>query len=660
MGDFGFFTLLVGLSASIYAAVAAVLGRKKGYPELIASSRNAVYAVAFLSLLASFVLVYLFLSHDFSVSYVAEYSSRDLPLAYTLAAFYGGQQGSLLLWATILGVCSAIVVLQNKDRHREMVPYIIMVLMITEAFFFTVMVAVSNPFQKLFSVPADGQGLNPLLQNPGMVIHPPMLLLGYAGFTIPFAFAIAALITRRLNDEWLRSIRTWTLVFWALLGLGNLAGAQWAYVELGWGGYWAWDPVENSGLMPWLTATAFLHSVMIQKRRGMLKNWNILLVILTFDLAIFGTMVTRSGIISSVHSFGQSALGPFFLGFLAISFLGSMYLLFDRGGDLKSDDEIDALLSRESTFLINNLVLLAATFATFLGTIFPMITEAVRGVKITVGAPFFNQVNGPIFLLLVLLMGICPLIGWRRASKNNLVRNFLYPFFVAVVAAVVLYLLGIRQGFSLFGFAVCAFVLSTILIELFRGARAKHRTSGRNYLSSLVSLISGNRPRYGGSIVHIAVIFMAVGIIGSNAYTTSVEKSLAPKESLTIQSPFTDKIYNLTYDTMNQYQTASKQVQAATLSIYNGGSFVGRVVSQKAVYRNFDNAVTEVGIKSMPLEDLYVILIGVDQANNIAGFKVLVNPMVGWLWMGSIMLIAGTVIAVWPDRRARKPAVVGR
>ncbi len=651
MAELGYFALLLALTASVYAAVTAVVGKKRGYPELIASSRNAVYLVAFLAALASFILGYLLVTHDFQVEYVASYSSRDMSLFYTLVAFYGGQAGSLLFWTLTLGISSAIVVLQNKERHKELMPYIIMVLMMTEAFFFIVMLTVSNPFKKLDFLPADGQGLNPLLQNPGMILHPPTQLAGYAGFTIPFAFAIAAMLTRRLNDEWLRSIRSWTLVFWVLLGLGNLAGAQWAYVELGWGGYWAWDPVENAGLLPWLTATAFLHSVMIQKRRGMLKIWNILLVILTFDLAIFGTMITRSGIVSSVHSFGESVLGPFFLGFLALTLFGSTYLLYYRSVDLRSDDQIDSFLSRESTFLINNLILVTATFATFLGTIFPMITEAVRGVKITVGPPFFNQVNGPIFLLLVLLMGICPLIGWRRASRSNLIRNFLYPFFIAIGIAVVLFLLGIRRGFSLFGFATCGFVLSTILIELYRGVRAKHRTSGRDYFSSFMGLVAGNRPRYGGYIVHMGIILMAVGIIGSNAYTASVEKSLTPKESLTIQSPMTEKVYTLKYENLNRYRTESKQIEAATMSIYNDGEYIGRLTSEKALHRNHDNPITDVGIRSTALEDIYLILIGTEQGGDVAAFKVLINPLVTWLWIGSIMLIAGTVVALWPERK---------
>ncbi|MBI2934450.1 MAG: heme lyase CcmF/NrfE family subunit [Chloroflexi bacterium] len=654
MAEFGYFTLLLGLATSLYAAAVAVIGKKKGYPELIASSRNAVYAVAALVTISSLVLAYLFLTRDFQVAYVASYSSRDMSLVYTLVAFYGGQAGSMLLWALILGISCGIVVAQNKDRHRELMPYIIMVLMLVQAFFYLAMVTVTNPFEKLGFTPADGKGLNPLLLNPGMIIHPPAQLAGYAGFTIPFAFALAALITRRLNDEWLRSIRTWTLIFWVLLGIGNLAGAQWAYVELGWGGYWAWDPVENSGLMPWLTATAFLHSVMIQKRRGMLKIWNILLVILTFNLAIFGTMVTRSGIISSVHSFGDTSLGPFFLGFLAISVILSTYLLYWRSPNLKSDDEIDSLLSRESTFLINNLILVAATFATFLGTIFPMITEAVRGVKITVGPPFFDQVNGPIFLLLVLLMGICPLIGWRRASKSNLIRNFLYPFFASMALTVALFIAGIRAAFSLFGFAVCGFVLATIILELYRGARAKRRTSGHDYFSSFFGLIAGNRPRYGGYIVHVGIILMAIGVIGSRAYTTSVEQSLAPQETLTIQSPMTSKVYTLKYENLSQFRTESRDVVAATMSLYNEGQFVGQLTPEKAVYKNYDNPTTEVAIRSTLLEDVYIILIGVDQAGQVAGFKVVINPLVAWLWLGSLMLIGGTVVAMWPEKRRRQ------
>jgi cytochrome c-type biogenesis protein CcmF len=482
-----------------------------------------------------------------------------------------------------------------------------------------------------------------MLENPGMIIHPPILLAGYIGFTIPFAFAIAALLSRRLSDEWLVAIRRWTLMAWLLLGVGNLIGAWWAYVELGWGGYWAWDPVENAGLMPWLVATAFLHSIMMQRRRGMLKVWNMILIILTFSLAIFGTFLTRSGIISSVHTFAESALGPFFLVFIGVTLFGSLSLLYYRSKELKGEAEMESLVSRESTFLLNNLLLVAAAFAIFLGTIFPVISEAVRGVKISVGAPFFNQVNGPIFLAIILLAGVCTLIGWRRVSTKNLVRNFLWPLIATLILGIALFVLGIREWYTLVAFFVCSFVLFTIFSEWFRGARARHRIRAENYLKSFFSLLGGNRPRYGGYIVHIAIVLMAIGIVGSSIYNVEKEVTLKPGESMTIKN------YTLTYEGIDHFQTQSKEVVSTSLSVYNHGEFVGKLIPEKYFHRSYEQ-VTEVAIRSTLLEDLYVILIGWDEDGTTA-FKVLVNPLVNWIWIGGIVFIVGGLIAFWPDRQ---------
>ncbi len=436
MAEMGYIALLLALLVSAYSALASFLGARRGRDELWASGRNAAYASFALVSLAAAVLIFAIFNHDFRIEYVAAYTSRDMSPAYLLSAFWAGNEGSLLFWAWTLALLGSVVLLQNRRRHRQLLPYVSMVVMVTQAFFLLLMVFVSNPFDTLAFTPAAGRGMNPMLENPGMLIHPPALLAGYAGLTIPFAFAIAALITGRLGDQWLRSIRTWTLVPWLLLGTGNILGSWWAYVELGWGGFWAWDPVENAGLLPWLTATAFLHSAMVQKRRGMLKVWNMVLIIVTFHLALFGTFITRSGIISSVHTFGVSALGPLFLAFIGIGLAASIWLLVSRLGRLKSEGELDSLASRESTFILNNLILVGATFAILLGTIFPMISEAVTGVKVTVGAAYFNRVTVPIFFLLILLMGICPLIGWRRAAPATLVRNLLRPLAAALVQGV--------------------------------------------------------------------------------------------------------------------------------------------------------------------------------------------------------------------------------
>jgi len=425
MAEIGRLALIVALAIAAYAAIAAVVAERMGLPQLRTSARRAVLVVAGLVTIAAIALLNAILSHDFQISYVYEYSSSDMSLPYLVSSFWAGNKGSILLWALLLAIFSAVVLFQTRRQNREMAPYIFFVLMIIEAFFLTVLVFVSNPFERMAGVPPEGYGLNPLLENPGMLFHPTTLYLGYVGLTIPFAFAVAALITGRLNSQWIRSTRRWTLFAWLFLGLGNILGAQWAYVELGWGGYWAWDPVENASFMPWLVATAYLHSVMIQQRRGMLKVWNIALIGLAFVLVLFGTFLTRSGVLESVHAFGDSTLGTYFLAFIGITVVAFVGLLIYRLPKLKSENELDSFVSRESSFLLNNVLLVGAAFAIFFGTIFPLLSEAVRGVKVTVAAPFFNQVTGPIFLALIVLMGICPLIGWRRASRDNLIRNFL-------------------------------------------------------------------------------------------------------------------------------------------------------------------------------------------------------------------------------------------
>ncbi len=649
MADIGYIALFLALVASIYSAIAFVFGVRGRHPALTASARNSLLAVCGLVSISVAVLVYALVTHDFQIEYVASYTSRDTSLPYLLSALWAGNDGSLLFWGWLLSLFATVVVLQKRDIGNELIPYASSIIIATEAFFLILLLWVSNPFHKLSFVPADGMGLNPLLENPGMILHPPVLLAGYVGFTIPFAFAIAALLTKRLGDEWLIAIRRWTLLAWLLLGVGNIIGAWWAYVELGWGGYWAWDPVENAGLMPWLVATAFLHSIMMQRRRGMLKVWNMVLIILTFTLAIFGTFLTRSGILSSVHTFAESALGPFFLVFIGITLFGSLGLLYYRSEELKGEAEMDSLVSRESTFLLNNLLLVGAAFAIFLGTVFPVISEAVRGVKISVGAPFFNQVNGPIFLAIILLAGVCALIGWRRASIKNLVRNFLWPLLAALILVIGLFILEIREWYALVAFFLCGFVLSTILYEWFRGTRAYHRTRAENYLKAFLSLIGTNRPRYGGYIVHIAIILIAIGVIGSSLYDIEKEATLTLGESMSIKN------YTLTYEDMDRYETQSKEVVTATLSVYNKGKFIGKLVPEKYFHRSYEQPVTEVAIRATLLEDLYVILVGWDEDGTTA-FKVLVNPLVNWIWVGGGVFLLGGLIAFWPDRR-RPPAL---
>ncbi len=644
MADVGYIALLLALMAAIYSAVAFVFGVRGRHTALTDSARNSLIAVSGLVSISVAILLYALVTHDFRIEYVASYSSRDTSLIYLLSGLWAGNAGSLLFWAWLLSLFAVVVALQKRSRGQELVPYASMVIMVTEAFFLILVLFISNPFHRLPFVPADGMGLNPMLENPGMIIHPPVILAGYVGFTIPFAFAVAALLTRRLSDEWIVAVRRWTLLTWLLLGVGNLIGAWWAYVELGWGGYWAWDPVENAGLMPWLVATAFLHSIMMQRRRGMLKVWNMVLIILTFSLAIFGTFLTRSGILSSVHTFAESGLGPFFLGFIGLTLLGSFGLLYYRSRELKSEAEIESLVSRESTFLLNNLLFVGSAFAIFLGTVFPVISEAVRGVKISVGPPFFNQVNGPIFLAIILLTGVCVLIGWRRASIRNLIRGFLWPLVGAVVLGIGLFLFGVREWYALTAFLLSGLVLLSIFYQWLRETRARHRARAENYFKAFWGLLWTNKPRYGGYIVHISILLITIGIVGSSFYNVEKEAALRPGESMTIKN------YTLTYENTDRYETQSKLVVSSTLSLYNEGKLIGKLIPEKYFHRSQDQPVTEVAIRTTLREDLYVILVGWDESGTTS-FKVLVNPLVIWIWIGGIVFLLGGVIAFWPERQ---------
>ena len=644
MADLGYIALFLALVASVYSVIAFIFGERNRHLAMLASAKNSLLVVCGLVSVAVAALAYSLVTHDFQIEYVASYTSRTLSLPYLISALWAGNDGSLLFWGWLLSIFAAVVVLQKRDMGKALVPYASSIIMVTEAFFLILLVWVANPFQRLPFVPADGNGLNPLLQNPGMLFHPPLLLAGYVGFTIPFAFAMAALLTRRLGDEWLITIRRWTLLTWLILGVGNILGAWWAYVELGWGGYWAWDPVESAGFMPWLVATAFLHSIMMQRRRGILKVWNMVLIILTFTLSIFGTFLTRSGILSSVHSFGDSTLGPFFSVFMGVALIGSLGLLFYRSGELQGETEMESLVSRESTFLLNNLLLVGAAFATFLGTIFPLISEAVRGVKINVGPPFFNQVNVPIFLATILLAGICTLIGWRQASVKNLLRHFLWPLVAAVILGIVLFIFGIREVYALIAFPVCGFVLLTILYEWWRGTRARHHVRNENYLKAFWGLVGSNRPRYGGYIVHIGIIILAIGIAASSLYSVDKEVSIKPGESIAINN------YNLVYESKDSFQTAGKNVDTTTLSVYHQGKLIGQLTPEKYLQLSDQQGVTEVAIRSTLLEDLYVILLGFD-ADGTTAFKVLVNPMVSWIWIGGVIFMLGGLVAFWPERQ---------
>lgn len=629
-----------------YSAWAAFMGGKTRRVELIKSAERSTVALLVLSSILMAVLVTAFVTRDFSVEYVASYSSSTLPLFYTISAVWAGQAGSLLLWAWLLCLFAAIVVFQNRNKNREMIPYVLGVINFTAFFFFGLLVYSTNPFELLARPAIEGSGLNPMLQNPGMVIHPPLLYLGYVGFTVPFAFAIAALMTNRLGLQWIKTTRRWTLFSWIFLLLGILFGAKWAYVELGWGGYWAWDPVENASLLPLLTATAYLHSVIIQEKRGMLKVWNHVLIILTFLLTIFGTFITRSGLISSVHSFGLSNIGPMFLLFLGFVLIVSVSLVLKRWQQLKSKNQMEALLSRESSFLFNNVILVGMAFSILLGTIFPLLSEMVTGDIITVGPPYFNQVNVPIGLALLALTGLCPLLAWRKSSIQRLQRNVIIPVSIGLLTAISVFVLEIRSFYPVISFAIIGFVLTTLLIEFYRGVAARRKRSRYNIVVALWDLITYNKRRYGGYIVHLGIVMIFVGITGSSALQKEKSFNLAVNESAQIGD------YTLHYSGLVDQSTDHAQITAAEIQVEKEGEIIATMFPARQSYKNYDT-VTEVDIRQTLKEDLYIILTGWDEQKKVS-LKVMVNPLVAWIWIGTIIMLLGTVIAAGPERIKRK------
>ena len=653
MVDVGALAIAIAWVFALYAVGMSLAGAYWRKRDFIASGENASLAVWGLTCIATAALLHALVTHDFNFEYVAHYSSTTLPIQYTIAALWGGQAGSLLFWALLLTSMTAVVLLQNRESNREFMPYVNATLMTVAVFFLSMVLFITPPFQRLAFTPAEGQDLNPLLQNYWMTIHPPALYLGFVACAVPFAFAIAALCTGKLGDVWIRSTRRWTLFAWFFLSMGNLFGAEWAYLVLGWGGYWAWDPVENAAFMPWLTCTAFLHSVMIQEKKNMLKVWNMVLVILTFLLTIFGTFLTRSGVISSVHSFTQSGLGPFFMGFLALMGVLSVGLVLWRLPLLKSENQLDSMLSRESAFLLNNLVLVGIAFAVFWGTIFPVISEAVRGVKITVGPPFFNRVNAPLGLILLFLTGVGPVIAWRRASARNLQKNFLLPVAIGLGSGLALFAAGMRHFSALLSFSLCAFVMVTIVVEFYRGVRARQAMVGENALTALVRLVGKNRRRYGGYIVHVGMVMMFLAITGTSAFREEKQITVKPGDSFPLGG------YTLRYDGATGRDTPHISYLVGTVAILKDGKQIDTLHPEKRFYKKPEQPTTEVAIRSTLGGDLYLVLGAYDNASRTATIQAYVNPLVGFLWWGGIVLALGTVVTIWPTRvAARAPVYV--
>jgi cytochrome c-type biogenesis protein CcmF len=647
--ELGRAALVVAFGLVIYAALAGAYAAHRGRRRLLESSTNALFAAFASVFLAALVLLAALARHDFSFSYVASHTSRELPLGYTLSSFWSGQEGSLLLWLLVLtGIGSAAVAL-NRRLVRTVLPWTVPILAGIASFFALLLVFVASPFETQ-AAPVDGAGMNPSLQNTYMLAHPPLLYLGYVGLTIPFAFAMAALASGRTDERWIIATRRWTLASWTFLGFAILLGAKWAYEEVGWGGWYAWDPVENAALMPWLVATAFLHSVMVQEKKNMLRVWNAVLVAGAFCLSLFGTFLTRSGVINSIHSFTQSSIGAWFLGFIAVVAGASIAVILYRLPMLRSRTRLESLVSREAAFLYNNLFLVAFALTVLWGVIYPLVSEAVRGVAVTVGAPYYDFFAIVFGLPLVFLMGVGPLIAWRRASLRALGRSLLWPAGVALVVGVALLLGGAGSSPpGLVGYTFAAFVLAAIILEFVRGTRARHALGGGSWAGAFTSLVGRNRRRYGGYIVHAAIVLLLIGAIGIGGFGTTTEGKLSQGQSIQVGG------YTLTYLGSEQQRAANSQEVRARLAVSRGGDELGTVLAGKNRYFAEQQTSNEVAIRSdwLRAEDLFVIA---DQFNPDGSVfvKVLVNPLVNLIWLAGLVFVAGALITLWPDAREQR------
>jgi cytochrome c-type biogenesis protein CcmF len=651
----GELSLWVALLMAAWGTAVGFAGGMTRRADLVASAERAVYATFGFTLLASLGMWAALLSSDFSIRYVASYTSANLPVMYKITALWAGQSGSLLFWSLILAFYAAAAVFVNRNRTRDLMPYVMGTLSAVSLFFLAMVCIGTNPYERLDFLPPDGRGMNPQLQNPGMAFHPPNLYLGYVATTVPFAFAIAALITRRLDGEWLLAVRRWALVTWLFLTVGIVLGMWWAYVTLGWGGYWAWDPVENASLLPWLTVTAFLHSIMVQEKRQMLRKWNVTLVVATFLLSILGTFITRSGVISSVHSFAQSAVGYWFLGFLVLAMAVTIYLVTTRLSDLEAKAQLESMVSREASFLLNNLVLVAVAFSVLWGTLFPILSELVRGTKVTVGPPFFNQVNVPFGLLLLALTGIGPLIAWRRASVANLRRQFTGPVVIGVVVATLLVALGMRDLYALMAFGLGAFVLGTVVQEFQKGVSARHRMYSEGYGRALFRLVARNRRRYGGYIVHVGIVVLFAGFAGA-AFGTDHDFELRTGESFHATDPY-GRQWEFVSEGISEYETLNRRVMASSLAAYRDGQRAGFLRSEKRQYVDsrgnpLFEPNTEPAIMYSVRQDLYVVFAGAD--GDLGHFRLNINPLVMLVWAGGLIMLVGGLIVMWPQAQRQR------
>ncbi|MCI0521404.1 MAG: heme lyase CcmF/NrfE family subunit [Chloroflexi bacterium] len=673
--NIGYGALVITLLVSFYGIGAAVYGARKNAPAWVDSARNAMLLTFPLVTVSALSIILLLVNGNYEVEYVASVTSNSMPLYLRITALWGGQSGSLVFWTWLMAAFASAATLRKWDRDREFLPWVVVVSLVTLAFFLVMIIFFENPFARLWTVPLgnpikamfppagaellvqrDGRGLNPLLRHPGMIIHPPMLYLGFVAFVIPFAFAFAALVTGRTDDRWIRITRRWTLVAWLFLSLGLILGGRWAYDVLGWGGYWGWDPVEIAAFMPWLTGTAFLHSVMIQEKRGLLKHWNMVLIILTYALVIFGTFLTRSGVLSSVHAFAQSAIGPLFFAFIGLTFITSLSLLLNRWNSLKSEAAMTSLFSREALFLLNNLLFLGILVVCFWGVIFPLISELVTGQKVTVGAVFYESATGPLFAGLLLLMGIAPLAAWRHSTAKTLGRAMWKPGIVSLVVLALVFISGVRHWAALLGFWLSAFVAAVTLYEFWRGAMARGRKSGEDFFVALWRLAGRNRRRYGGYVIHLGVVLMALGIIGIELFQTETQGTIAQGEEIALGQ------YTVRFDSLSVFDTPDgRNVARAVVSVDKGGHPVGELYPRRDFYIESQQPMTIPGVRSTWEDDFYVLLVDWQPVSTAgATFKIYHNPLVNWLWLGGFVFILGTLLAAWPDRDPETEAVTER
>jgi cytochrome c-type biogenesis protein CcmF len=672
IANIGYGVLAITFLITLYSVFAAIYGERTKKAAFVESARRAMLLTWPMLTLTAGILIYLLVNNHYEVQFVYEVTSRSMPTYLKVTAWWGGQSGSLLFWSWLMSAFTSLVTLRKWDRDREFLPWVIVVCGITMSFFLGMSLIFENPFALLYQdfagiaahtfqpansilfTPSDGRGLNPLLRHPGMVIHPPMLYLGFVSFVIPYAFAMAALITGRTDDRWIRITRRWALWAWLFLSFGLVLGSRWAYDVLGWGGFWGWDPVEIAAFMPWLTGTAFLHSVMIQEKRGMLKHWNMLLVILTYDLVIFGTFLTRSGVLSSVHAFAQSAIGPFFFAFIGLTFITSLSLIIYRWGELASETKMTSMLSREALFLLNNLLFMSILVVCFWGVIYPLVSELFTGAKVTVGPPFYERATAPLFASLMILMGVAPLSAWGHSTLQTLGRAIWKPALAAFALGVLAYFTYTKNVIALVGFFLVALVIFVTVYEYWRGARARQRSQGENIFTAFWNLTGRNRRRYGGYIIHISMMLMAIGILGIEIFQVETQGRVGVGQSLNLSN------YTITYKELASWDDQPKGVNytRAVVDIYRNGIYLGQLHPRKDYYYDSQQNMTIPGERATLRDDLYVLLIDWEPADTTgATFKIFVNPLVNWLWIGSLVFLAGIAIAAWPEKDAERVPV---